>query len=301
DEDPEAIYPAAVLDKPPADPIPALSFAEGETNTIAPPSSNSGTVEHIDIADGVALELTRIEPGQFVMGSDQGYPSERPAHPEIIAKPFLIGRFEVTNRQYRCFDPAHDSGLETGEAYQFGDDERGFTLDRPEQPVVRVSWDDAMAFCDWVSEKTGHTVSLPTEAQWEYACRAGSTTPFWYGTLDSDFCRSANLSDATHHTVYYPHVPTALPPWRPADTRFDDTWRVSAPTGFFAPNPWGLYDMHGNVAEWTVSDYGPGSRKVARGGSWLDCPKRARSAFRLHYEASQAIHDVGFRVVAEIE
>ena len=266
----------------------------------------------IAIADGVSIELLRIEPGQFIMGSDQGYPNERPAHPESIEKAFLIGRVEVTNRQYQCFDPAHDSGLETGELYQFGDDERGFTLNRPEQPVVRISWERAMAFCEWLSAKTGNTFTLPTEAQWEYVCRAGTSTPLWYGTLDDDFSRFANVSDATHHSVYYPHVPDALPPWRPADTRFDDHWRVSAPTGTFAPNPWGLCDMHGNVAEWTRSDYrpyaeaaneglnaGPGTRKVVRGGSWLDCPKRARSAFRLHYEASQAIHDVGFRVIRE--
>jgi len=93
-------------------------------------------------------------------------------------------------------------------------------------------------------------------------------------------------------------VPAALPPWRPADTRFDDGWRVSAPVGSFAPNPWGLHDMHGNVAEWTRSPYGGSAgRRVVRGGSWLDRPRRARSSFRLHYDASQAVHDVGFRVV----
>jgi formylglycine-generating enzyme required for sulfatase activity len=219
----------------------------------------------------------------------------------------------VSNRQYRCFDPGHDSGLVTGEAYQFGDDERGFTLNRPEQPVVRVSWDQAMAFCRWLSANTGRHFTLPTEAQWEYACRAGTTSPLWYGTLDCDFSPFANFSDATHHTVYYPHVPNALPPWRPADTRFDDTWRVAAPLGRFVPNPWGLHDLHGNVAEWTRSDYAPlvhttihaggkepaPRRKVVRGGSWLDTPKRGRSAFRLHYDASQAIMDVGFRVICD--
>ena len=261
----------------------------------------------------MALELVRVEPGRFVMGADDAYPNEAPAHARAIDAPFLIGRCEITNRQYACFDPMHDSGLETGEAYQFGDDERGFRLNRPEQPVVRVSWERAMAFCEWLRARTGHAFELPSEAQWEYACRAGSTGAFWYGGLDDDFSGAANLSDATHHTVYYPHVPTALPPWRPADTRFDDTWRVSAPAGTFAPNAWGLFDMHGNVAEWTSSDYrsytaaaeagggeiASGRRKVVRGGSWLDCPNRARSAFRLHYQASQAVHDVGFRVVCE--
>ncbi len=319
DEDPEAIYPAAVLKEESAasnpSSVPPLRFAEGERpGEHRSAVAGDAAIERVDIADGVTLELVRVAPGRFLMGSEQGYPNERPAHEAVIERTFFLGRFEVSNRQYQCFDPSHDSGLEEGEAYQFGDDERGFTLNRPEQPVVRVSWDEAMAFCAWLSAKTGRSFSLPTETQWEYACRAGSSTPLCFGSLDDDFSRFANLSDATHHTVYYPHVPTALPPWRPADTRFDDTWRVAAPVGTFQPNAWDIHDMHGNVAEWTCSDYQPypgvsgerepsgaaGNRKVVRGGSWLDCPKRARSAFRLHYEASQPIHDVGFRVVAGI-
>ena len=311
DEDPEAIHPPAVLqgpETPPAFPNPPLfSQAAVPPATGAAPSPVASPVESLEISGGVTLELVRIEPGPFTLGSDDGYPNERPAHPHTIEHPFLMGRFEITNRQYACFDPAHDSGLETGEAYQFGDDERGFPLNRAEQPVVRVSWDRALAFCAWLSAATGRRFSLPTEAQWEYACRAGSTTPLWYGGLDGDFSRAANLSDATHYTVYYPHSPRALPPWRPADTRFDDGWRVSAPVGTFDPNPWGLHDMHGNVAEWTLSDYlpcpgasgQPSARKVVRGGSWMDRPRRARSAFRLHYEPSQSVHDVGFRVVCE--
>lgn len=311
DEDPEAIHPPAALqgpETPPAFPNPPLfSQAAVPPATGAAPSPVASPVESLEIGGGVTLELVRVEPGPFTLGSDDGYPNERPAHPHTIEHPFLMGRFEITNRQYACFDPAHDSGLETGEAYQFGDDERGFPLNRAEQPVVRVSWDRALAFCAWLSAATGRRFSLPTEAQWEYACRAGSTSPLWYGGLDGDFSRAANLSDATHYTVYYPHSPRALPPWRPADTRFDDGWRVSAPVGTFDPNPWGLHDMHGNVAEWTLSDYlpcpgapgQPSARKVVRGGSWMDRPRRARSAFRLHYEPSQSVHDVGFRVVCE--
>jgi formylglycine-generating enzyme required for sulfatase activity len=265
------------------------------------------------LGTGVPLELVRIPPGCFLMGSDQGYDNEAPAHAVVMETAFWMGRFEVSNRQYACFDPEHRSGLETGEQYQFGDYERGHALGRPTQPVVRVSWNQAMAFCEWLSERTGMQFTLPTEAQWEYACRSGSTSPLWYGSLDTDFSAVANLSDATHHTVDYPHVPTALPPWRPADTRFDDGWRVSAAVGSFQPNGWGLHDMHGNVAEWTRSTYQPypfrvepasvreaaNGRKTVRGGSWMDRPRRARSAFRLHYAPSQAVHDVGFRVVCE--
>jgi formylglycine-generating enzyme required for sulfatase activity len=319
DEDPEAVYPAAVLsvDAPPcAEPslIPIVFASESKARPIEQrrqQRSSSPEIMSVTLADGVTMELVRIPSGAFVMGSDEGYPNERPAHPVAIDNDFWMGRFEVANRQYACFDPEHDSGLETGEQYQFGDYERGHHLRRPQQPVVRISWNQAMAFCDWLSQKTGLRFTLPTEAQWEYACRSGGTDPLWYGSLDDDFSRYANLSDATHHTVDYPHVPTALPPWRPADTRFDDGWRVSAPVGAFEPNLWGLFDMHGNVAEWTRSTYRPYSqalsddsndqiaRKTVRGGSWLDRPRRARSAFRLHYEPSQAIHDVGFRMVCE--
>jgi len=330
DADPEAVYPVAVLDAPDVVPfIPeATDKPEGFGHAAGMPrlqrqrraievdvaegvslekdlGRGAGVrrvqprVVKVEIGEGVLLELVRIEPGKFVMGSENGYPNEGPARTVLMNKPFLMGRFEVTNRQYRCYRREHCSGLETGEAYQFGDDERGHTLDRPEQPVVRVSWEDAAGFCDWLSRKTGRRFSLPTEDQWEYACRASSASPMWYGGLDTDFSRYANLSDATHYTVYYPHVPTALPPWRPAETRFDDGWRVSGRVGAFEPNGWGLFDMHGNVSEWTRSNYARGERrKVVRGGSWLDCPKRSRSPFRLHYDKTQAVHDVGFRVVA---
>ncbi len=306
DEDPEAIHPAAVLGEPAATPpasFHALCFTEGSI-AAGETAPNHEAATSVALSDDVMLELAPIQPGAFIMGADKGYPNEAPARETVVDAPFLMGRFEITNRQFRCFDPEHDSGLVTGEGYQFGDDERGFTLNRPEQPAVRVSWEQATAFCDWLSAKTGRRFSLPTEAQWEYACRAGTTTPLWYGAVDADFSSCANFSDAVHHSVYYPHVPTIHPPWRPAETRYNDGWRVAAPAGAFKPNPWGLHDMHGNVAEWTCSNYNDGDeagrRKVVRGGSWLDLPKRGRSAFRLHYNASQAVYDVGFRVVCEL-
>ena len=312
DEDPEAVYPTAILADKPRDaaatpPVDRPPTPSASPSNAAPP----GPTMRVELGDDVAIKLVRVHPGRFVMGSQHGYPNERPAHKIVIEKAFWIGRCEITNRQYARFDPRHDSGLETGEAYQFGDHERGHRLNRPDQPVVRVSWNRATAFCRWLSEKTGKPFALPTEAQWEYACRAGTAGPLSYGTPDDDFAPWANLSDATHHTVDYPHVPAAIPPWRPAETRFDDGWRVAAPVGTFRPNAWGLDDMHGNVAEWTASAYRPypyrvddgcndavaPGRRTARGGSWLDRPRRARSAFRLHYDATQAVHDVGFRVV----
>jgi formylglycine-generating enzyme required for sulfatase activity len=316
DEDPEAVYPAAVLE-PAVDAGQTAAFApvvsQEAPEAVESASPQSPETRSIALGDDVDLKLVRIPAGRFVMGSDRGYVNEAPAHWVVIEKAFWMGQFEVSNRQYACFDAEHHSGLETGEQYQFGDYERGHPLYRPEQPVVRLSWRQAMAFCEWLSNQTGLHFSLPSEAQWEYACRSGSVSPLWYGSLDTDFSAAANLSDATHFTVNYPHVPSAIPPWRPADTRFDDGWRVSAAVGSFQANAWGLYDMHGNVAEWTRSTYRPYptsadddsdcgdrvGRKVVRGGSWMDRPRRARSAFRLHYDASQAVHDVGFRVVCE--
>ena len=337
DEDPEAVYPAANLVAVAPEtgereetvgttqeigsarvqgPGAEAQFSGIRTASNDEAPSPAGETLSIELAPDVNVELVLIRPGAFVMGSDHGYVNERPAHRITIEEPFWMGRYEISNRQYCCFDAGHDSGLETGEQYAFGDYERGHPLSRPEQPVVRISWHDARAFCRWLSEKAGMRFDLPTEAQWEYTCRAGTSSQLWCGTLDDDFSRFANLSDATHHTVDYPHVPTALPPWRPADTRFDDGWRVSAPPGTFEANRWGLFDVHGNVSEWTRSAYRPypyvadddgaedvagDGRKTVRGGSWLDRPRRAQSAFRLHYQASQAVHDVGFRVMAVAE
>ena len=150
----------------------------------------------------MSIELARIPAGAFVMGDAEGDADERPPARVEIAKPFWMGRYEVTNEQFALFDPTHDSRLEHGDYLHFDERERGYALNRPQQPVVRVSWNRAMDFCRRLSERTGRTFTLPTEAQWEYACRAGTATPLWYGTLDSDFSACANVSDATHQAIY---------------------------------------------------------------------------------------------------
>jgi len=180
-----------------------------------------------------------------------------------------------------------------------------------------VNWHQALAFCRWLSARTGLHVSLPSEAQWEWACRAGTDTPLWYGNLDTDFTPSANLADKTLRQVdrFGWGLPDgAVPPWRLADDRFDDKHKVAADVGSFAPNPWGLLDMHGNVAEWTRSTYkpypyvdadgrnavdnlDPQVRKVIRGGSWYTRPKNARSSWRLDFYSYHRMYDVGFRIV----
>jgi formylglycine-generating enzyme required for sulfatase activity len=213
-----------------------------------------------------------------------------------------MGKFEVTNAQFAAFDPAHDSRLEEGDYLQFGVEERGYPVNAPDQPVARVSWEAANAFCRWLSDKTGMAFALPTETQWEWACRAGTATPLWFGDTQADFSPYANLADASLSFVDT-YAPWTLPsgaiiPWRPAVDSVNDGHRVSAPVGTYQPNPWGLCDMHGNAAEWTADDYDAG-RKAVRGGSWYDVPNRAGSASRQAYPPYRAVYDVGFRVVCE--
>jgi formylglycine-generating enzyme required for sulfatase activity len=279
------------------------------------PSPPDGTRQAVDLGGGVTLELASLPAGAFRMGANDGYPDEAPATDTAITEPFWMGVTEVTNEQYARFDPAHDSRIENGDFLQFSVEERGYPLNGPKQPVARVSWNEAMAFCAWLSEKTGGQFTLPDEAQWEYACRAGTVTPMWYGGVDADFAGTANLAD---HNLFRVDTfdPWKLPsgaihPWRPAIDSVDDGHRVSAPAGGYAANPWGLFDTHGNVAEWTRSIYRPypwraddghnnpagEEDRVARGGSWYDRPERARSAFRQHYAPWQRVYNVGFRVM----
>lgn len=275
----------------------------------------------LDLDQGIAMDLVLVPGGEFVMGSASGQPDERPLTRVKIDGPFWMAAHEVTNEMYALFDPAHDSRVEDKNTYQFGI--HGYPSNRPEQPVVRVSWNEAMAFCAWLSAKTGLRFSLPTEAQWEYACRAGAATPFSYGTLDADFSKFANLSDAkmtefasNPYTVDSPlKNPTKYDDWIPKDSRFHDGSLLAIKPGSYLPNAWGLFDMHGNVAEWTRTTYRPmpyqtkdgrddvktPGLKVVRGGSWRDVPSRATSSFRLSYQPYQHVYNVGFRVVCETQ
>ncbi len=259
--------------------------------------------------------MVLIPAGQFIMGSRDGAPDERPRRVVSIERPFWMGRFEITNAQFALFDPGHDSRVESKNAYQFGI--HGYPMNLPEQPAVRVSYNRASAFCRWLSERTGMSVSLPSEVQWEYACRAGSDLPLNYGTLDSDFSRHANMADASMrlfasdpYTVDTPLAnPTRYDDWIPRDPRSDDGALLSVAPGRYLPNAWGLHDMHGNVAEWTRTTYrpypcedlddDPPGPKVVRGGSWYDCPNRCTATFRLAYQSYQKVYNVGFRVVCQ--
>ncbi len=287
---------------------------EGGFSGMSPPKPD-GAHRTLDLGGGEGMDLVSIPAGTFRMGQEDGTPDEAPTAEVSVAYPFWMGTTEVTNEQYAQFDPTHDSRIENGDFLQFSVEERGYPLNGPKQPVARVSWNEAMAFCAWLSEKTGGRFTLPDEAQWEYACRAGTATPLWYGAGDADFSGTANLAD---HSLFKVDTfdPWKLPsgaihPWRPAIDSVNDGHRVSAPVGGYAANPWRLFDMHGNVAEWTRSAYRPypwnaddgrndtaGTEdRAVRGGSWYDRPVRARSAFRQHYVPWQRVFDVGFRVI----
>lgn len=279
----------------------------------------------LDLGSGVTLELIRVPGGSFVMGSSDGHPDESPAN-VVEVKPFWMARFETSNKQFRRFDSSHESRTEDRHGYQFG--AVGYDQDQPDQPAVRVSWEEAMAFCRWLSQQTGLRVSLPTEAQWEWACRAGSASAFSFGNLDADYARHANLGDKRlrdfaadtsldNYAAQRPmRNPNRFDDWLPRDDRFDDGGFVTEPVGKYLPNAWGLHDLHGNAAEWTLSAYRPypyrdddgrnevanapcDTERVVRGGSWRDRPFRATASFRLPYRQYQRVFNVGFRVVCD--
>lgn len=278
------------------------------------------TPQTVEVGNEVSLELVAIPPGEFVMGDDAGYDDERPRTVVRIERPFWIGRCEVTNEQFAQFDPSHDSRVESKHAMQFG--VRGFYVNGPKQPVVRVSWEQATAFCQWLSAQTGRRFALPTEAQWEYACRAGAETPFSFGDRTADFSPHANMADLMLREVVCDPYNKARAPfanpgpyddWIPKDERYSDGGFVSEDVGRWLPNAWGLCEMHGNVSEWTRSAYRPypydehdgrndaepAEPRVARGGSWRDCPADCRAACRFPYRSYQPVYNVGFRIVCE--
>ena len=262
-----------------------------------------------ELAPGVKLEMALIPAGEFVMGSADGRPDEYPPTRIKIGKPLWMGKFEITNAQYASFDPDHDSAYIS--VFNKDQSNRGEIACRERQPVIRVSWHRAMDFCRWLSEKTGRRFTLPTEAQWEYACRAGTATPLYYGQCDTDFGKLANLADQRVNNLCRRDSPR----WIPSVAGVNDGSVVSDNVGKYAPNAFGLFDVHGNVAEWTLSTYRPyphhpqddlkgtggSGKRTVRGGSWYDRPHRARSSFRLAYEPWQRVYNVGFRVVMEAE
>jgi len=218
-----------------------------------------------------------IPAGDFLMGSPNlsgdASGDEKPQHRVRITQPFYLGIYEVTQAEYECvmeFNPS------------------GFKESGPLSPVEYVSWDDAAEFCRRLSEKEGMTYRLPTESEWEYACRAGSVTHYSFGDGDSALGEHAwyiGNSEAKTHAV-----------------------------GQKRPNAWGLWDMHGNVWEWCADWYGPydkeigdnptgpsaGTGRVYRGGGWTDTAEYCRSARRYCFAGHGGRgNNLGFRIALE--
>lgn len=305
----------------------------GPSNSTAAPTKAAGLT--LNLGGGVQMDLITIPAGEFIMGSpyyiegQEGWDVEPgPQHRVRIGKSFLLGKYPVTVAQFRQFVQAtgHRTDAEKGgQAFEDGrtggrvyarqsgwreTDYKGRVEWRdgvtwrspgldpicctdPRQldffPVVLVSWNDAGAFCQWMSRQTGHQVRLPSEAQWEYACRAGGRGFFSFGDsetmlLDYGWCR----------------VNSGL---------------VLHPAGRLASNAWGLYDVHGNVAEWCSDCYhcdykdatedgiyrtpGQSDLKVCRGGSFISWPKACRSSSRGGGYAADRSWFAGFRVAVE--
>jgi formylglycine-generating enzyme required for sulfatase activity len=277
------------------------------------------------LTNSVGMKLAPIPPGKFQMGSLPGEPGrnkdgrEGPRHEVEITRPFFMGVHEVTVGQFRGFVKA--TGHKT-DAEKKGGAERlypngqwrhdaraswqnpGFEQ-TDAHPVVCIRWNDAQAFCAWLSKKEGRTYRLPTEAEWEYACRAGTTTHFYSGNDDRDLKGVANVADASL-TRRVPNAGRCV--------SWDDGFPFTAPVGSFRPNAFGLYDMHGNAWEWCHDWFGrdyyqitprqdpPGPNRsgvhVLRGGAWFDSINNCRAADRHYNLVSSSCHaNMGFRVV----
>jgi formylglycine-generating enzyme required for sulfatase activity len=279
------------------------------------------------------LEFVLIPAGNFMMGSDDGDPAAQDdekvkkdgkgqKHFVRITEPFYLSDTEVTRGQFRRFVEAthyltdaerdgqggwgwyeKEKKFERSTQYSWRD--AGFEQ-TDDHPVVNVSWNDALQFCNWLSEREGRKpyyqiagnevtirdgngYRLPTEAQWEYACRAGTTTRYWCGDDPEGLAKVGNVADATAKEEF-PDWPTIRAP---------DGFIFTAPVGHFRRNPWDLFDMHGNVWEWCWDGYdsryyerspeanprGPGpeekaSYRVFRGAGWISNPRNCRSANR---------------------
>ncbi len=241
------------------------------------------------------IRLVRVEDGCFAMGTadnqTERYSNE--TQHQVCLQSFWIGQQEVTNAQYRLFRPEHSSG-----SY------KGASLDRDQQPVTEVTWNDAAAYARWLSEQTGRRYRLPTEAEWEYAARAGSSTARYWSNDPMDACAYANGADYTARRA-----------WGAVNIHnCDDGYAVAAPVGSYTPNAYKLYDVLGNVAEWTCSDYRHNfdneetrcskinpqkGQRTVRGGSWDDEPRLLRGSDRNGREANTQDNDLGFRLVLE--
>jgi formylglycine-generating enzyme required for sulfatase activity len=243
----------------------------------------------------VGLEMVAIPSGKFMMGSPESehdrFKSESPQH-EVTVQPFFIGKYPVTQAQWQAI--ANTPKIER----ELKPNPSRFTKDN-NLPVEQVFWEEAVEFCARLSRETGRDYRLPTEAEWEYACRAGTKTPFYFGQTIT-----GKLANYNTDTTY-------------AQERKVKSKGKMTSVGTYPPNAFGLYDMHGNVWElcldhwhnnyegapidgrvWLLENENP--RHVMRGGSWYDNPRNCRSATRNNNTSDNRDYVIGFRVVCEI-
>jgi formylglycine-generating enzyme required for sulfatase activity len=275
-----------------------------------------GVIDRIlEIKPGVSIRMKWIPNGEFVMGNDNGALDHQPSHKAKVKEGFWMAETEITNVQYVALVPTHNSRY----VDQLWKDhvDYGYPANLPHQPVIRVSYNEATNFCKLLSEKTGQKILLPSEKQWEWACRAGSEEAFWYGDLKADFGTKENLADASLSLMAVKGVDPK--PMKKTDAYFnsynyhpkiahvDDKEMIQCDSKRYEANPFGLYSMHGNIAEWTRSPYllypyndsQDAERYVVRGGSYLDRPQYAAAYARKAYYPWQRVFNVGFRIIME--
>jgi uncharacterized protein (TIGR02996 family) len=246
------------------------------------------------LVNSIGMELALIPAGSFKMGSPPAevgrFEDEGPLHLVTLTQPFYVGVYPVTQAQFEAVTGSNPSLFHAG--YKGG----------PTHPVEGVTWFDAVKFCEFLSGReaekaAGRLYRLPTEAEWEFCCRSGTNTPFSFGGVASS--RNANF-DGNH-------------PYGGAGK--GQYLQQTTPVGSYAPNAWGLFDMHGNVREWVADWYGPeyyddspeenptgpisGEGRVQRGGSWGSFSWGCRSAFRLSIEPDRGASVGGFRVTMQ--
>lgn len=280
----------------PAVAAPKKNVAQPAKPVIAEPAKQGEVQGFTDPTTG--MEFVLIKGGCFQMGDafGDGERNEKPVH-EVCVSDFAMGKYEVTNAQFRLFRPSHSSG-----------NYEGRDLNGDNQPVANVSYlEDAVAYAQWLSGKSGKNYRLPTEAEWEYAARGGTATRNYWGSSISNPCNYANAHDMSSKRAFKITLKKQT---------CDDGYAVSAPVGSFRPNAYGLYDMMGNVWEWASDWYdetyygksprdnpqGPSSgwARVIRGGSWSNAPWDIRASKRNYLQPGHRFYIQGFRLVAPV-
>lgn len=235
--------------------------AEGPSNILS-----------IDLGGGVTMEFARVPPGTFLMGRDQA--REESGHSVTIAREFYMGVTEVTNAQLRQSRPDYDSNDDRGGAnipFQQYIKSLKPDFNGDDQPAVYVPWEEAVNFTIWLSENAGVRARLPSEAEWEFACRAGTRTRYSWGDDPGRAHLYANTNDPATFELYHLDGPFPM----------NDGFRATAPAGSFLPNAFGLFDMHGNVAEWTLDAWHDSfAGAPADGSAWIDPDEPRRRVAR---------------------